>query len=72
MAGDFNDSATAALFRQLVQTKGMGFSAKATDDLTLPAAANVQLRYAKPLVSSSPSTLKATSSPSPSPTGGGK
>jgi uncharacterized protein YlxW (UPF0749 family) len=72
MTDDFNDSPTAALFRQLVQTKGMGFSVKATDDLTLPAAANPQLRYAKPLVSSSPSTLKASSSPSPSPTGGGK
>lgn len=72
MTDDFNDSPTAALFRQLVQTKGMGFSVKATDDLTLPAAANPQLRYAQPLVSSSPSTVKATSSPSPSPTGGGK
>ena len=71
MTGDFTDSATAALFRQLVQTKGMGFSAKATDDLTLPAAANPQLRYAKPLVSDAP-TLKGSPAPSPTPTGGGK
>jgi uncharacterized protein YlxW (UPF0749 family) len=70
LADDFTDSSTAALFRQLVQTKGMGFAVKATDDLALPAAANVQLRYAKPLVSSSPSTQKT--SPAPSPTGGGK
>lgn len=72
MVDRFEDSATAALFRQLVQTKGMGFTVKATDDLTLPAAANSQLRYAKPLVSGSPSTQKATSAPTPSPTGGGK
>lgn len=72
MTDDFNASPTAALFRQLVQTKGMGFSVKATDGLNLPAAANVQLRYAKPLVSSSPSTPKSSSAPSPSPTGGGK
>lgn len=72
MADDFNASSTAALFHQLGQTKGMGFSVKATDGLTLPAAANPQLRYAQPLVSSSPSTLKAGSTPSPSATGGGK
>lgn len=72
MADDFSASPTAELFRQLGQTKGMGFSVKATDGLTLPAAANPQLHYAKPLVSSSPSTLRAGSTPSPSPTGGGK
>jgi uncharacterized protein YlxW (UPF0749 family) len=72
MADDFNASPTAALFRDLVKSKGMGFAVKPTGDLSLPAAANPQLHYAKPLVSSSPSTPKATSAPSPSPTGGGK
>lgn len=67
MEDDFNDSATADLFRKLVTTKGMTFSVKQTDDLSLPAAANPQLRYATPLVSGSPSA-----SASPSPSGGGK
>jgi hypothetical protein len=71
MTDDFNASPTAALFRQLVNTKGMGFSVKPTDDLTLSAAANPQLNYAKPLVSTSPSAY-ASGSPSPSPSGGGK
>lgn len=75
MADDFNDSPTAALFRELVNSKGMGFAVKPTDDLSLPAAANLQLKYAQPL--QSPSTLKATTGPSaavpsPSKTGGGK
>ncbi|NUT35169.1 MAG: DUF881 domain-containing protein [Hamadaea sp.] len=67
MEDDFNDSATAELFRKLVKTKGMTFTVKQTDDLSLPAAANPQLRYATPLVSGSPSA-----SASPSPSGGGK
>jgi hypothetical protein len=71
MVDDFNASPTAGLFRQLVTTKGMGFSVKATDEMTLPAADNPQLQHAKPLVSSSPS-LKSSVSPSPSPSGGGK
>ncbi|MEV0269093.1 DUF881 domain-containing protein [Hamadaea sp. NPDC050747] len=65
MATKFSESATADLFRKLVDSKGMSFSVKRSDDLTLPAAANPQLRYAKPVVSGSPS---ATASPS----GGGK
>jgi uncharacterized protein YlxW (UPF0749 family) len=72
MAGRFSASPTAALFRDLVNSKGMGFTVKPTDDLTLPAAANPQLHYAQPLVSSSPSTLKAPTAPTSSPTGGGK
>jgi uncharacterized protein YlxW (UPF0749 family) len=71
MTDDFNASPAAALFRQLVDTKGMGFSVKPTDDLTLSAAANPQLNYAKPLVSTSPSA-RTSGSPSPSPSGGGK
>jgi uncharacterized protein YlxW (UPF0749 family) len=67
MADDFNESATADLFRKLADNKGMSFSVKQTDDLTLPAAANPQLRYAAPLVSGSPSASSA-----PSPSGGGK
>ncbi|NUR26835.1 MAG: DUF881 domain-containing protein, partial [Catenulispora sp.] len=72
MEDDFNDSATAALYRKLASTKGMGFSVKQTDGLTLPAAATPQLYYATPLTSASPSPSATGGGSSPSPSRGGK
>ncbi|MEJ3748247.1 DUF881 domain-containing protein [Actinomycetes bacterium KLBMP 9797] len=57
------DSPTGRLFRALVDDEGMSFDVRDAEDLTLPAAAEPDLRYAKP---------PPSSSPSPSSSGGGK
>jgi uncharacterized protein YlxW (UPF0749 family) len=67
MTRNFNRSTTAALYHKLATTKGMTFTVKQTDNLTLPAAATPQLHYATPIPSGSPSPT-----PSLSPSGGGK
>ncbi|BCB77153.1 DUF881 domain-containing protein [Phytohabitans flavus] len=63
MEDDFKDSATARLFRALVEDEGMSFSVRGVDDLTLPAASDPQLRYATP---------SPTATPTPRTTEGGK
>jgi uncharacterized protein YlxW (UPF0749 family) len=62
MESSFADSATAKRFRRYVDAYRMQFSVKRKDDMTLPAAAEPRLRYAK----------TPSSSPSPTPTGGGR
>jgi uncharacterized protein YlxW (UPF0749 family) len=60
---DFEDSATARLFRALVEDEGMSFSVRGVDDITLPAASDPQLRFATP---------SPTATPTPRTTEGGK
>ncbi|MFC0533604.1 DUF881 domain-containing protein [Phytohabitans kaempferiae] len=54
MADDFKASATARLFRALVEDEGMSFSVREVDDLTLPAASDPQLRFATPSPTATP------------------
>ncbi|HZN18649.1 MAG TPA: DUF881 domain-containing protein [Micromonosporaceae bacterium] len=69
LARRFNDSATARRFRRYVTAYGMAFDVRPRDDLTLPAAADPQLRYARPQ-GASPPTSSAGPAPTPSPSGG--
>lgn len=62
----FVSSSTARTFRQLVDAFGMSFEVHKRDDLSLPAASEPQLRYARPLRSPSPSPTTVT------PTEGGR
>ncbi|MEV4657452.1 DUF881 domain-containing protein [Micromonospora sp. NPDC049301] len=76
----FENSRSAALMQDVAQTTGLSFGVREADDLTLPAAPEPQLRYAKPPVSPSPSASGVRSgspgsSGSPataSPSGGGR
>lgn len=68
LADTFGASATARQFRRYVSAYRMKFSVRQRDDVTLPAAGEPSLRYARPPVpSASPS-----GSPVPSRSGGGK
>ncbi|MET8094145.1 DUF881 domain-containing protein [Micromonospora sp. NPDC005220] len=80
MRRKFEDSRNAALMRKVAQGTGLSFGVRDSDDLTLPAAPEPQLRYAKPSVSPSPS-VSGVRSGSPgssgpattdSPSGGGR
>jgi uncharacterized protein YlxW (UPF0749 family) len=62
----FANSSTARTFRQLVDAFGMSFEVRKRNDLSLPAASDPQLRYARPLHSASPSPTTVT------PTEGGR
>lgn len=65
----FGESATARRFRRYVAAYGMAFDVHQRDDLTLPAAADPQLRYARP--QDAPSAAPDTGgTPTPSPSGG--
>ncbi|SDY95092.1 Uncharacterized conserved protein YlxW, UPF0749 family [Micromonospora pattaloongensis] len=78
----FKDSAAAKLMRQLVAEHGMSFGVRAVDDITLAAAGQPQLRYARPSPPPAPtpsgpgpSTSPSSSpdaGPSSSPPGGGR
>ncbi|GGM07579.1 MULTISPECIES: DUF881 domain-containing protein [Micromonospora] len=77
----FEDSTTAALMRRVADTTGISFGVRTARELTLPAAAEPRLRYARPPVSPGPSPTAADerTSPessdartSPSPSGGGR
>jgi uncharacterized protein YlxW (UPF0749 family) len=65
----FKDSPVARLFRSLTVEYGMSFDTRAVNGLTLPAANEPQLRYAKPPAQPSPTPSGAGS---PTPTGGGR
>lgn len=58
----FANSTTAKTFRQLVEAFGMSFEIRKRNDLSLPAASDPQLRYARPLRSASPSPATVTPS----------
>ncbi|HZN75245.1 MAG TPA: DUF881 domain-containing protein [Micromonosporaceae bacterium] len=60
LARDFENSPTGRRFKRYIGAYGMGFEVKPRSDLTLPAAADPQLRYATPL----------HPTPTPSATGG--
>jgi uncharacterized protein YlxW (UPF0749 family) len=62
----FVNSSTARTFRQLVDAFGMSFEVRKRNDLSLPAASDPQLRYARPLRTTSPSPAAVT------PTEGGR
>ncbi|MBO0867143.1 MAG: DUF881 domain-containing protein [Micromonosporaceae bacterium] len=62
----FNDSDTGQRFHRYVTEFAMQVSVRASSDLTLPAAADPQLRFARPVPSGSPSPAV----PSPSASGG--
>ncbi|MGC4814301.1 DUF881 domain-containing protein [Micromonospora sp. DT228] len=51
----FENSRNADVMREVAQKTGLSFGVREADDLTLPAAPEPQLRYAKPSVSPSPS-----------------
>ncbi|WP_428965408.1 DUF881 domain-containing protein [Micromonospora fluostatini] len=78
MRGRFDGSGAAALMREVAAKTGISFGVRRADDLTLPAAAEPRLRYARPAVSPSPSVSQDRSAePSgsraaPSPSGGGR
>lgn len=61
----FSGSATAHTFRQLAAAFGMSFEVNGRDDLSLPAADDPQLRYARP-VSDQSRSAGTTSTTSPS------
>lgn len=50
----FRDSGAARLMRRVAADHGMGFAVRKASDLTLPAAGEPQLRYARPSPSPSP------------------
>jgi uncharacterized protein YlxW (UPF0749 family) len=58
----FANSTTAKTFRQLVEAFGMSFEIRKRNDLSLPAASDPQLRYARPLRDASPSPSTVTPS----------
>ncbi|GAB3142713.1 DUF881 domain-containing protein [Micromonospora sonneratiae] len=65
----FRDSAVARLLRSVATSHGMSFNVRTADDLTLPAASEPQLRYARP----SPSApTPSGSGVSATPSGGGR
>ncbi|MFF5181550.1 DUF881 domain-containing protein [Micromonospora sp. NPDC000316] len=76
----YDDSRNAALMRQVAQETGLSFGLRSADNLTLPAAPEPQLRYARPSVSPSPSVSggrsvspgSSGSPPTASPSGGGR
>ncbi|MFG3556577.1 DUF881 domain-containing protein [Micromonospora sp. NPDC047557] len=55
MRRKFEDSRSAAVMQDVAQKTGLSFGVRKAEDLTLPAAPEPQLRYAKPSVSPSPS-----------------
>jgi uncharacterized protein YlxW (UPF0749 family) len=61
LSRSFTGSATARRFTRYVDAYGMAFEVRARDGLTLPAAAEPDLRYARPY---------GAPSPTPSPSGG--
>jgi uncharacterized protein YlxW (UPF0749 family) len=69
LESQFNNSSTARTFRQLVDVVGMSFSVRHKSDLTIPAASEPQLRYARPITSSTPTP---SASPAGSPSKGGR
>lgn len=78
MEREFSASETAGVMRRVVQVYGISFEIADADDLTLPAAAEPQLRYAEPLVTPDPTESGAANgspptgaSPRPSSSGGG-
>jgi uncharacterized protein YlxW (UPF0749 family) len=64
----FDDSPTGRRFKRYIGAYGMGFEVRERGDLTLPAAADPQLRYATP--KRPDNTPTPLTSPSPSPSGG--
>lgn len=72
----FRDSAAARLLNSVAEEHGMSFDFRGVDDLTLPAATEPQLRYAKPSPRPTPTSSGSGSSSgsgaSPSPLGGGR
>jgi uncharacterized protein YlxW (UPF0749 family) len=75
----FRDSSTAALLRNVAAEHGMSFSVRNVDTLTLPAAGEPQLHYARPSQSPTPTGSAQSTSPAPSgagtssdPSGGGR
>jgi uncharacterized protein YlxW (UPF0749 family) len=71
----FSDSSTGELFRELVTDYHMQVSVKSQGNLTIAAAADPQLHYAKVLPSATPSTPSSSAahlpaSPKPSSSGG--
>lgn len=62
----FLQTPSARLFRRLVSDVGMSFEVRRADELTLPAAAAPNLRFARPSVSPSPSVSGPPVTPAPS------
>lgn len=71
MVRRFSDSPTAALFRQLASDHGMAFAVRAADKLTLPAASEPQLLFARPSPTASPTPSGPVPSTNPAPSGTG-
>jgi uncharacterized protein YlxW (UPF0749 family) len=65
----FRASGVASLLRQVAAEHGMSFDVRKEDDLTLPAASEPQLRYARPSPTPAPSP---TSTAAPKPSGSGR
>ncbi|HEY2947629.1 MAG TPA: DUF881 domain-containing protein [Micromonosporaceae bacterium] len=68
----FNGTEAARLFRALAGQYGMTFQVRNANRVTLPAAIAPQLRYAEPAATESPSPNASGTTPSTSPSGGGR
>jgi uncharacterized protein YlxW (UPF0749 family) len=67
LAANLRDSPTGALYERYISSYGMHFTIAERDNLSLPAAADPQLRYA---TNGSPAATTTPGSGSPSPSGG--
>jgi uncharacterized protein YlxW (UPF0749 family) len=71
----FAGSPAASLFRRLESTYGMAYDLRRAEDLTLPSAAEPQLRFARPVGTPEPTPAGGSpvpsNTPSTSPPGGG-
>ena len=67
----FNDSRTGQLFRALASQYGMQVAVDRKGELTLPAAPDPQLHYARPVPSQTPSTPPSGSPGTPVPSSPG-
>ncbi|MFC0007647.1 DUF881 domain-containing protein [Micromonospora siamensis] len=67
----FRDSRAALVLQEVAKKTGLSFGVREAEGLSLPAAAEPQLRYARPSVSPSPSISGGGRSSSPGPSGPG-
>jgi uncharacterized protein YlxW (UPF0749 family) len=72
MADRFQDSGAARLLRSVANEYGMSFGVRRVDDLTLPAAGEPRLDYARPSPEPGQPASQAAPGVSPSPSGGGR
>jgi uncharacterized protein YlxW (UPF0749 family) len=70
MRDRFDDTASARLMETLADTEGIRFDVREDDDLTLPAASEPSLDYARQIPGAGGTTFSTPGTPTSSPTGG--